>query len=194
MKHNQHIKVVIVGDGAIGKTCFLVTYTTNRYPDNYIPTVFDDYTAEVCIDGNPFTLRLWDTAGQEDYDRLRPLSYPDTDCFLVCYSIESPESLEHITYKWLPEIQHHCPSTPFLIVGLKADLRDDESTIRELKRYGVSPVAKEVGQAMAEKVRAYAYVECSAKQRKGFDNVFSEVVKCYLVGAKSKKKKQCIVQ
>ena len=60
---------------------------------------------------------LFDTAGQEDYDRLRPLSYPQTDVFLVCLSVVSPSSFENVREKWVPEITHHCPKTPFLIVG-----------------------------------------------------------------------------
>lgn len=64
-------------------------------------------------------LALWDTAGQEDYDRLRPLSYPDTDVILMCFSIDSPDSLENIPEKWTPEVRHFCPNVPIILVGNK---------------------------------------------------------------------------
>ena len=65
----------------------------------------------------PVSLGLWDTAGQEDYDRLRPLSYPQTDVFLICFSVVSPSSFENVTSKWCPEIKHHCADAPILLVG-----------------------------------------------------------------------------
>ena len=73
---------------------------------------------------------MWDTAGQEDYDRLRPLSYPDTDVILMCFSVDSPDSLENIPEKWTPEVKHFCPNVPIILVGNKKDLRNDPATIK----------------------------------------------------------------
>ena len=100
------LKVCVVGDGAVGKTCLLVSYTTGQAPGDYVPTVFDNYSANVDVDGQCHSLSLWDTAGQEDYDRLRPLSYPQTDVFIVCYSVTSKLSLLSAQTK-CNQIGHH---------------------------------------------------------------------------------------
>ncbi|KAG1955801.1 Rho GTPase [Pimephales promelas] len=91
----QTIKCVIIGDGTVDKTKLLYSYTTGHYPSGDC-TVLDRYSVDVLVDGNPVTLGLWDTSGQEDYDRLRPLSYPQTDVFLICFSLGDPASFENV--------------------------------------------------------------------------------------------------
>ena len=82
-------KSVIVGDHACGKTTLYTVFAFDRFPE-YIPTTFEDYVAEYEVDNKQIEMALWDTAGHDDYDRLRPLSYPDTDVILMCFSIDSP--------------------------------------------------------------------------------------------------------
>lgn len=84
-----------------------------------MPTVFENYVADIEVDGKEVELALWDTAGQEDYDRLRPLSYPDTNVILMCFAIDSPDSLENVPEKWVPEVKHFCPGVAFVLVGCK---------------------------------------------------------------------------
>ncbi|KAJ6780750.1 hypothetical protein PWT90_04625 [Aphanocladium album] len=179
---------VVVGDGAVGKTCLLISYTTNKFPSEYVPTVFDNYAVTVMIGDEPYTLGLFDTAGQEDYDRLRPLSYPQTDVFLVCFSVTSPASFENVREKWFPEVHHHCPGVPCLIVGTQVDLRDDPSVREKLAKQKMSPVRREDGERMAKDLGAVKYVECSALTQYKLKDVFDEAIVAALEPPAPKKK------
>ncbi|KAG7199761.1 hypothetical protein KM043_000428 [Ampulex compressa] len=183
-------KLVIVGDGACGKTCLLIVFSKDQFPEVYVPTVFENYVADIEVDSKQVELALWDTAGQEDYDRLRPLSYPDTDVILMCFSIDSPDSLENIPEKWTPEVKHFCPNVPIILVGNKKDLRNDPNTIKELGKMKQEPVKPEEGRAMAEKINAFAYLECSAKSKEGVREVFETATRAALQ-VKKKKKGKC---
>lgn len=174
-------KLVVVGDGACGKTCLLIVFSENRFPREYVPTVFENYVADIEVDGRQIELALWDTAGQEDYDRLRPLSYPDTDVLLICFSVDSPDTLENVPEKWVPEVRHFCPKAPFVLVGCKKDLRDDPTVLEELKKTGQKPVEVSSATAVAENIRAHDYLECSAKEKDGVREVFETATKAALL-------------
>nr|XP_061813438.1 rho-related GTP-binding protein RhoA-D-like isoform X1 [Nerophis lumbriciformis] len=164
-------KLVIVGDGACGKTCLLIVFSKDQFPEVYVPTVFENYIA--------------------DYDRLRPLSYPDTDVILMCFSIDSPDSLENIPEKWTPEVKHFCPNVPIILVGNKKDLRNDEHTRRELAKMKQEPVKVEEGREMANRINAFGYLECSAKTKDGVRDVFEMATRAALQVRKRKKRSAC---
>ncbi|MCJ8741375.1 hypothetical protein PDJAM_G00070100 [Pangasius djambal] len=186
-------KLVIVGDGACGKTCLLIVFSKDQFPEVYVPTVFENYVADIEVDGKQVELALWDTAGQEDYDRLRPLSYPDTDVILMCFSIDSPDSLENIPEKWTPEVKHFCPNVPIILVGNKKDLRNDEHTRRELSKMKQEPVKPEEGRDMANRINAFGYLECSAKTKDGVREVFEMATRAALQAKKRGKKNGCLL-
>ncbi|KAJ3585912.1 hypothetical protein NHX12_012319 [Muraenolepis orangiensis] len=178
----QTIKCVVVGDGA--RVMLNVGHAR---------IVFDNYAVTVMIGGEPYTLGLFDTAGQEDYDRLRPLSYPQTDVFLVCFSVVSPSSFENVKEKWVPEITHHCPKTPFLLVGTQIDLRDDPSTVEKLAKNKQKPITPETAEKLARDLKAVKYVECSALTQKGLKNVFDEAILAALEPPELKKRRRCML-
>ncbi|XP_050539314.1 ras-like GTP-binding protein RhoL [Daktulosphaira vitifoliae] len=161
------LKITAVGDGMVGKTCMLITYTTKQFPTEYVPTVFDNFADNLVIDGQEYNMCLWDTAGQEDYERLRPLSYTNTDCFLLCFSVSSRSSFENIASKWYPEIQHHCPKVPVILIGTKTDVRQNQDGC----------VTSDEGKKMKRKIGAVKYLECSALANEGLQNIFLEAVR-----------------
>ncbi|CAF1035422.1 unnamed protein product [Didymodactylos carnosus] len=195
MNSVKPIKCVVVGDGTVGKTCMLITYTTNSFPVEYVPTIFDSYAVTVLINNQPHTLGLYDTAGQETYDRLRPLSYPETDIFLVCFSVVLPPSFSNVRDKWLPELSHHNPGTPCILVGTQIDLRDDKPTVDKLQNmYKQPPISKLQGEKMAKQINAVKYLEVSSKTQAGLKAVFDEAIMTVLVPKKKKPRSHnCVV-
>eukprot|EP01089_Gocevia_fonbrunei_P013817 TRINITY_DN362_c0_g3_i1.p1 TRINITY_DN362_c0_g3~~TRINITY_DN362_c0_g3_i1.p1 ORF type:complete len:199 (+),score=41.08 TRINITY_DN362_c0_g3_i1:88-684(+) len=181
------MKLVVVGDGAVGKTCLLISYANNRFPEEYVPTVFDNYVVNLTAGDDTIELGLWDTAGQEEYDRLRPLSYANANVFLICFSVVNPTSFENVTSKWYPEVQHFCPNIPIILVGTKYDLRSDEKTINKLKESGQSSISLEQGEDLAKKLKAVKFIECSAFTGHNLKLVFDEAVKAVLFGKKGGK-------
>jgi len=182
MTKGQDIKLMVVGDGNVGKTCLLISYTTNSFPGEYVPTVFDNYNANTIIETTPVVLGMWDTAGSDAYDTLRPLSYPGTDVFMICFSIFSPQSFENVTKKWAPEINTHMADTkpPIILVGTKSDLRNKQQAIDGLKANGEEPISYEMGVEMKKEIGAVKYLECSALTQEGLSAVFEEAVKVVL--------------
>ncbi|XP_050414928.1 ras-like GTP-binding protein Rho1 [Patella vulgata] len=194
MASDTRKKLVIVGDGECGKTCLLIVFCRDVFPEFYVPTIFENYVADIEVDNRSVQLALWDTSGQEAYDRLRPLSYPDTDVILMCFSIHNPDSLENISEKWNPEVQHFCPNVPFILVGNKKDLRNDPATSKELSEPKFKPVSTNEGLAMAEKIHAFSYLECSARTKEGVREVFETATRAALQKKKSKgRRKFCKV-
>jgi len=185
---------VIVGDGACGKTCLLIRFSDNSFdPDAYVPTVFENYVKDIVhANGQTVELTLWDTAGQEDYDRLRPLSYPDSDVVLISFSVDSPDSLINVYEKWIQEVKHFCPSIPIMLVALKKDLRNDPATTMRLQqREGRGTVTTDEAQKAAKELQCDAYIECSSKTGEGVRDVFLQASS--LGAGKREKRSSCVI-
>lgn len=143
-------------------------------------------------EGKIVEFALWDTAGQEEYDRLRPLSYPETHVLFVCFAVDYPVSLENVEDKvcspsalaclrgdlnsghrtqWYPEVAHFCEDVPIILVATKTDLRADSTAVSLLKAQGRHPVTPEEGAAVAKRIGA-KYAEVSAMTGRGVEEVF----------------------
>lgn len=168
----SNLKLVVVGDGAVGKTSLLYVYNNGKFPEEYVPTVFENASKNATYKGKAVTLRLYDTAGQEEYDRLRPLSYPGTNIVLLCFSVASRSTFDSISAKWAPEVRHYLPRVPTILVGLKTDIRDGDGD----KPVDFEPVKKEEGEELAKKIGASVYMESSAKKEIGVSDIFERAM------------------
>lgn len=210
-------KIVILGDGACGKTSLLNVFTRGYFPKVYEPTVFENYIHDIFVDGRHITLSLWDTAGQEEFDRLRSLSYSDTDTIMLCFSVDSRDSLANVQHKWVGEIADHCENVKLVLVALKCDLRNSDndtnaitpgliqqqrthqsgSDLENINRNldgninsgkNNDYITYEEGLAMAKKIGALRYLECSAKLNKGVNEAFTEAARVVLTDEQKGKK------
>ncbi|CCC71160.1 hypothetical protein NCAS_0G02730 [Naumovozyma castellii] len=178
-------KLVIIGDGACGKTSLLYVFTLGKFPQEYHPTVFENYVTDCRVDGIKVSLTLWDTAGQEEYERLRPFSYSKADIILIGFAINDTESLDNARNKWTEEALRYCPEAPIILVGLKKDLRQ--------KQDGVEMVKPEDAQQVARIIGAKKYVECSALTGEGVDDVFELATRTSLLVNKEPGQTCCTV-
>ncbi|TSK58079.1 Rho-related GTP-binding protein RhoJ [Bagarius yarrelli] len=142
----------------------------------------------VTVSGRQHLLGLYDTAGQEDYNQLRPLSYPNTDVFLICFSVVNPASYYNVQEEWVPELKSCMPHVPYILIGTQIDLRDDPKTLGRLLQMKEKPLTYEQGLKLAREIGAQCYLECSALTQKGLKTVFDEAI---LTIFSPKKKKRC---
>jgi len=190
-------KLVLLGDGASGKTSLLNVFTRGFFPTVYEPTVFENYVHDIFVDGKHLELSLWDTAGQEEFDRLRSLSYDDTQAIMLCFSVDNRDSLENVGSKWMEEIAEHCRGVKIVLCALKCDLREEHEK-EDDDQIGQQPrqvITYNEGLEVARKIGALRYLECSAMRNRGVNEAFTEAARVALNvnPAKSKDGSKCIV-
>jgi len=188
-KITRAIKVALVGDGTVGKTCLLMSYICQAFLEDYIPTMFDNFSAIEEIDGELVNVILWDTAGQEDYETIRTTTcFPNTHVFIMCFSVVHPDSFHNVKQKWLEELKKAAPDTPFILVGTKTDLRNDEETIKKLAEKGKEPISEKLGKKRAKEIKARFYIECSARDVVSVNDMFKQAIKLVMDPLKMQKK------
>ncbi|KAK4096810.1 P-loop containing nucleoside triphosphate hydrolase protein [Parathielavia hyrcaniae] len=175
-------KLVVAGPPKSGKTKSLMAFAHGTWFDDhpYRAAVFEPYITDTEVDGTHVELVLTEAPANEDYLRLRPLSYQDASVVVLAFAIDRPESLEDACAFWVSEATHYCPDVPTVLVGLKEDLRRDPLTIRELAKRDQNPVSYQQGLAAARYVGAAAYVEFSAKTGEGVQTAFEAAEKLAL--------------
>ncbi|KAH0795709.1 transforming protein RhoA-like [Histomonas meleagridis] len=177
----KELKIVAVGDGAVGKTSLLMVLNEKPFPERYVPTIFENYTQEVMINNEQYKLHIWDTAGQDEYDRLRPLSYRAADVILLCFALDLKQSFVNLTERWIGEVKHYCKDAKIILVGTKADLRQPGNA---------NHVSDEEAKQFVNEQKCADYVPCSPKTGEGIDKVFPAAAKAC---KNQKKKTVCIL-
>eukprot|EP00026_Physarum_polycephalum_P016368 Phypoly_transcript_17257.p1 GENE.Phypoly_transcript_17257~~Phypoly_transcript_17257.p1 ORF type:complete len:223 (+),score=34.75 Phypoly_transcript_17257:70-738(+) len=178
VEKEDHFKIVLVGDGAIGKTSLLQVFYTKKFPEEYIPTVLDlQFGQFKTQDGHTYSISLWDTSSREDYDRLRPLSYHSVRVFFACFCVINVNSLERAKSVFIPEMRHHMPGIPIILVGTKTDLREDKETLKYYKERNLKMVSYTEGEEVAKFCKVAKYMECSALKQSGVDALFETAIK-----------------
>jgi small GTP-binding protein len=145
----KDVKFVFVGDCRVGKTKMIHKYLNFKFA-NYLPTIHDTYSTRVSSGEAVHNVSVWDTSGDEEYDRLRPLSYMNADIACIVFSYDDVHSFSNISTKWYPEIRHFIPHASIVLIGVKSSCARD----------GVDP--QDVKSFIKHK-KVSCYVECDAE-------------------------------
>ncbi|ODV58287.1 uncharacterized protein ASCRUDRAFT_72703 [Ascoidea rubescens DSM 1968] len=166
-------KLVVVGDSGVGKTTMLLAHSRGYFGEIFIPTIAEllwhDYEENGVV---KMEMELIDTSNIQDYDRLRPLMYPNSSIALICFAINSPSSLVSAETKWRTEILKYIPKIPVFLIGCKSDLRNDEPTILDLQSRDERVVSVSDARRVADRIKAIHYFECLAATQTGLSNIF----------------------
>ncbi|KAK3799361.1 hypothetical protein RRG08_063500 [Elysia crispata] len=163
-------KIAIVGNSGAGKTCLIHRYIHDEFDENttqeFIPTALKmEEKAQSIGSGKEVILNIYDTGGQETFRHLRKLNYPKSDAAIICFGLDSEESLKDVDKNWVPEMRRICPGIPLLLAGLKKDLRD-------YRVYSDKCLPESSGHKMAKKHKMVGYIECSSWNSENVEQVF----------------------
>ena len=187
------LRVVFVGDPAIGKMSAITRIACNYYTDDPYPTIHEVLYKEHTYMDKDYKIGLWVTAGHDEYDALRLRSYPFTNMIAICFAASSPPSFEHVRTKWLPEITQHAPNVPFILICTRIDTREDDSIVYRLQqKHGRGCITTGEGRDLAAEIGALHYFETSASTGEGFSEIVDKVLESQL-DRQNNRKAGCIL-
>lgn len=197
---STRIKVVVLGDSGVGKTCLLLRLGSRPFSKDSPPQLAEILTPAFNYDDALFRLELQDTHAQEEHDESRWLSLVGANVLVLCFSADSPSSFDHVRTKWLVEANEHCPGVPVVIVCTKLDNRFDKDACDAVtSQYGRGCIATDEGMDLAQSLGVAKYLECSALTSQGTHPMCFQLVQTYLASpsgdsaASKKKKGNCAV-
>ncbi len=166
MAHILHVKAIIVGEFAVGKTSLCKRYATGMFKEEYKPTLgVDIFTRKIEIkDFGSVILSIWDTAGQEKFRKMYPRYYKGAKYAILVYDVTSRETFESLP-SWVEEINKHAGNIPIILVGNKVDLE------------AYRQVSKEEGLKLAEKLNLHGFYEASARTGLNVNEIFESPIR-----------------
>ncbi|GFO25831.1 rho-related GTP-binding protein rhoe [Plakobranchus ocellatus] len=178
-------KIVVVGSCGCGKTALIHRYVQSKFLQTYTPTGFDTYNSQYSLSETySIQMSIWDTSGDEGYDRVRPLSYKDADLVIICFAIDKMESMQEVLTRWYPEVKEQCPNVPVMLVGCKSDRRQEIKAIPPDKPRPTC-VTYDQGLKTAKHINALVYTETSSKLSQRSVNDVMEVAALSSAGSKN---------
>lgn len=169
----QTIIILAVGDDLDGKACLLNVLKGDPCPEetDYEPSIFENFHEFRMYQEKQYNIHLWDTAGQEDYDRLRPMSYAKADVILMYFTLDNPDSLKNVTGKYFNEVKEYCPKAPIILIGYKSELwkPEEEGAITQ----------SQIDEA-SSKIGAYKTIICSIRNNENIPDIFDLAIESFL--------------
>ena len=173
----REIKVVAVGDAP--KVPFLMVLDDKPFPDRYVPTILENYTREVTMNNVTYRINAWDTAGQYEFDKLRPLTYACANVILLVFDLSFKATFSNLREKWISEVTHYCKDVKILVIGINLDLRQVGNP---------NHVTDQEAEQFVQEFKFATYIPCSARTGEGIDKIWPAVITAF-----ETKKESCLI-
>lgn len=162
----NNFKLVAVGDDGVGKSTLLSVLNDCPFQST-LPIIVENYIKKGIYKGEQYTLHIWDSAGKEEYEKLRPLAYTGVDVILICFSLVSRESFLNVEKKWFHEVKTYCKDPIIILIGTEQDLRQegnpDHLSDDEINKF-------------AQEHKCSSFIPCSSKNKMNIDSIIPTVI------------------